>query len=588
MKTVTESDVVEPALAPNSGGGEPEPRARGSYNWDRQLALALILAAAVIFPRSISTAVNLSGSYDDQYHLKRGLAFLTRSLSQQIRAARGYFEDDPQLSQGLSALPLLTANLLYGRASQDPNLYTHPLGHATLAALIALWKSLLFLPLVGVVFAWCRSLYGARSAWLATTLLIVEPSFAAHIPLASVDVLGVTGIVLGAYAGWCFVERTTVGTAALVGFFTAFAVMMKHTAVILPAIHVAYAAVSWVGRPIAQGESWNLVFRAISARLRLITLAGLVALGSLWALTLFDVSPPYCVPKEPGAHGLKEQVKDVFRSDWPAGMYFHAFSRGFHLARAGHGANYLFGEHRQGGWWYYFPVLLTFKAPLGVGLLVLLTIFALPTWPLTYRDFSLLIPWAAWTLLVITSKIDIGFRHYFPAYIFLIMFVSRCVVIPGLWRSRLAWTAVATVAVQAALYHPHYISYLNFPRNKPYLSIGDSNLDWGQSLPEVRHWLDSHQATKRPVYVAYYGRDKAGVEYYLTGHAVVLGRRQVPTENGMLIISPSLLAIDSRFRALRQVDPDEVIGHGSMLVYDLARFGGTLPFEAPVGHPGNG
>ena len=40
-------------------------------------------------------------------------------------------------------------------------------------------------------------------------------------------------------------------------------------------------------------------------------------------------------------------------------------------------------------------------------------------------------------------------------------------------------------------YHPDYLCYINAPVRKPYLAISDSNVDWGQSLKQVKAWLDA-------------------------------------------------------------------------------------------------
>ncbi len=64
-------------------------------------------------------------------------------------------------------------------------------------------------------------------------------------------------------------------------------------------------------------------------------------------------------------------------------------------------------------------------------------------------------------------------------------------------------------------HHPNYISYFNFPRHKPYLAINDSNVDWGQSLKQVRDWIDSHPQQK-PIYLRCFGRfESPNIHYYL-------------------------------------------------------------------------
>ena len=149
----------------------PRPEGRPAHSGlDRQLWLALLLAAAVVFPRSFLIARAHSASYDDDYHLKRGLVFLTRSLAQS-----GLDFNDPPLGEGLVAVPMLVTNLLAGRSATDDRLYDVPGRAETIAVRSALWNSALFVGFLGVVFAWCRRVYGTRSAWFATRGLVHRP-----------------------------------------------------------------------------------------------------------------------------------------------------------------------------------------------------------------------------------------------------------------------------------------------------------------------------------------------------------------------------------------------------------------------------
>src|SRR5580693_2115623 len=47
----------------------------------RQLCVVVLMAAAIVLPRSYLIAQAHSESFDDLYHLQRGLVFLTRNLA---------------------------------------------------------------------------------------------------------------------------------------------------------------------------------------------------------------------------------------------------------------------------------------------------------------------------------------------------------------------------------------------------------------------------------------------------------------------------------------------------------------------------
>src|SRR5687768_863709 len=156
------------------------------------LLLVGLLALAVVLPRSLLVTRAHSECVDDEYHLDHGLAHL-------MGVPHPLTYNDPPLGEVVLVLPLYLMGARVavtvapdstGRPVTMRNLY-HGQRHSpqTLRMVMAAWKSLLFVPCVVVAFAWTRRLYGVRSAWLAAALLLVEPTIAAHIPVAALDVL---------------------------------------------------------------------------------------------------------------------------------------------------------------------------------------------------------------------------------------------------------------------------------------------------------------------------------------------------------------------------------------------------------------
>ena len=66
---------------------------------------------------------------------------------------------------------------------------------------------------------------------------------------------------------------------------------------------------------------------------------------------------------------------------------------------AGHNG-YLFGEKRMTGWWYYFPVVATYKVPLGIAAVLLLGLISIGWEHPRWAEWGLLIPCVAWGRLV--------------------------------------------------------------------------------------------------------------------------------------------------------------------------------------------
>lgn len=126
----------------------------------------------------------------------------------------------------------------------------------------------------------------------------------------------------------------------------------------------------------------------------------------------------------------------------------------------------LFGEVRKGGWWYYFPVALFFKTPIGFLILALVGL---------RRDVGAIA--AVILAIAMTSDINIGVRHLLPLYAPLAVAAAAV---------RIRWLAVAMTAwlvIGSALAYPDYLAWFNFFAGKePHRVLNDSNLDWGQDV----------------------------------------------------------------------------------------------------------
>ena len=534
----------------------------------RHAWLAILIVGSIVIPRSVAISRAHSECFDDEYHRVRGLAFLGRDLAS-VDASPATAVNDPSTGEGIVALPMAVANLACGRSPTDPGLYDHRLSPEFFLGLVAAWKALLFLPMAWVAFAWCRSTYGLRSAWLSAGLLAVEPNFAAHIPIAALDVLGVESIAIACFLAWRSFDSTTKARQRAAGVALAAALSIKHTALILPAILAAYAFIRWAWEPWLDRSGW--AEWSLDLRPRLVATARTigVAVVALWAFSLFDVSPSSVRGLESASRGETGAV-----DAWPAGSYLRAVDEGISHNQGGHMA-YLLGERRRGGWWYYFEVVAAYKVPIGVAFVALLAVGSLARDRPRRAEWGLAIPALAYVALATITRINIGFRHFLPAYAFLLLLSTRSLATGGRWITALAWAGVAAAGLHAASFHPDYLSYVNAPWPKPYLAISDSNLDWGQGLKQVRAWLDARPRDGKKVTLAYFGNGRSAPEHYLGGRATVINLESVPPpDDGLLIVSPVFVAgpydrkgVYARFRSMEPVD---VIGH-CLLVFDLDR-----------------
>ena len=547
---------------------------------------ALLVAALILLPRGFAISLHQNERYDDEYHLSRGVAFWQRSIENRPM-------NDPPLGDALGALPLIvTGSVGFEPGSREVTLYGHRLSPETLLNLIALWKSLLYLPLIAVAFVWIRELYGLRSGWLAVALLLIEPTFAAHVPLPTIDVLGTEGIVIACYAVWKYLQRPTLVRLSLAALAMAVAMLMKNTALILPGVAALLALVWRAARffrdpspcsPRAcsrvPGEtasrlagytdtSWTRVFLHIPISIAFLLL-------SIWALTLFDISIP--LRQRDVKRFDNETFINAFRHPWPAGTYLRSIPSTFDHATAGH-PNFLNGERGRMGRWDYFPIVATYKLPIGIAAIVLIGCASFFWRRPRFDEWSLSLPAIGWTALMLHTEINIGFRHFLPALVFLLLLSTRVLLDRSRWLNAIVAVLVALAVIETLRVHPNYLSYTNGLRSEPYRAITDSNLDWGQSLKSVRRWAGRQ---KRPVSLAFFGSETPHtLDRYLgdTKVRVVLRpsytrkpQRELPTA-GLFVVSPTCWA--GSYDPLRRLDPlwsetpIEVID-GSLLVYDM-------------------
>lgn len=562
---------------------------------DRFFWLAILIAALVVIPRSALISRAHSPCADDQFHLRRGLDFLCGNPSGILIPAA-----DPPLGQALIALPMywtnsLPENPINPETMEDPqaaqidlkikanppNLATHALaarrdvlyGHRlsvdTLEMLIAIWKAILFVPFAGLVFHWCRSVYGLHSGYLALALLLIDPTFAAHTAIAAPDVPAVEAIVFSCFFIWRYVQHPSFARVLLAAFFMASAMLMKHTAAPLPFIALLFALVWWLPERKSKAIKWR-------TRIDQLLVGALAVFLFIWALMRFDFSVPadQFYYDWSHAHGIYRVIFPALTVHWPAGRYVGLLLEGLRENGSFRWA-YLNGHARLGGWWYYFPAVAAYKVPIGFFVIFLLALISLWKIRLHWDELSFALPLIILCALFFSSGTNVGFRHFLPAYIFILMLSSRCassfIFHPSSFILRLiAWLSIAAAFAHTLTYHPDYLSYMNWPYAKPWLRINDSNIDWGQGLKQVREYLDSHP-TNRPIYIRY-DWDPYNLRYYLDGRVHPLTEYQPPPQHGILIICPVWVAGYwdpwDTYRFLRPRTPNAIIGH-SMLVYDL-------------------
>jgi hypothetical protein len=226
-----------------------------------------------------------SRTWDEDVHVKKGLALLTGTIHRPEIDV-----NDPPLGDALVALPMLALNSTHGVALTNSAIHAQPFSRDLAQGLLFVWKSLLFIPALIVMFLWARELYGRGAAWLVSALLCADPTFAAHIPIPALDVLGFEAIAFACWLCWRYARRPTERGAVGCVLAVAIALQIKHTAFPLPAIAflivLAWRLPGYLASDSRARRTERRRWMSKAARL------GVVFVVASWALTGFDVSPP--------------------------------------------------------------------------------------------------------------------------------------------------------------------------------------------------------------------------------------------------------------------------------------------------------
>jgi len=226
--------------------------------------------------------------------------------------------------------------------------------------------------------------------------------------------------------------------------------------------------------------------------------------------------------------------------------------------------SYLRGEHKFGGWWYWYIYALLVKTPVGTILLFFVacgwTVWRVEwrrlfrwramrpserknevpssglsatfspdagekgvrTQPVLHENLILLAP--AVCLFVLVSS-QTGFSRYLryvlPCYPFVFIWMSQIFSekagLPA-WLRKVCWGLLAWSVISSLSVLPHSMSYFNElaggPENGPAHLI-DASIDWGQDVLFLADWVRQHPEAK-PLYLSlhvFFDPLIAGIDY---------------------------------------------------------------------------
>lgn len=453
--------------------------------------------------------------------------------------------------------------------------------------------------ILGVLIGWWAwRLGGPVAGIVATAFFCLDPNFLAHTPLIKNDIALTLALLWLAALVWLIGERATLLRLLLLPPALASVLMVKFSGLIaIPILGAALLVRSLLPIPWSIGR-WNAATRLRRlAAASIITLTSLlVAWGFIWACYGFRYAPT----NDPGEyfdfpHSLEtcaaheyiarsddpfnvppQAVRD-FAANWkPPGFVRIVLAANAHrlLPQSCLGGllntyawtrgrmAYLCGNFSLVGWWYYFPLAMAFKTPLATlsALAIALILFtiqkhrfdAAAAWSLA----AAAVPPLFYMAVAMSSRVDVGIRHIFPVYPFLFILLgvaaSRACKRYGKPAALIAVVLVLALAIETYRAFPNYIPFFNVAaggaRNGlPLLS--DSNVDWGQDLPQLAEWQRQHPG--RQLYLCYWGSADPryyGIRYVNLGGSIAPADQLVPSREPPVYVISVMALTNPGFR----------------------------------------
>ena len=371
---------------------------------------------------------------------------------------------------------------------------------------------LLTLALGWTLYAFAKQLGGAWGGLLCLVVYVSMPAFLTFGPLVHTDMAVALFSLL---ALWTFADvwrEPSRKNVLLFGLSLAGALLSKFTAGVL---FFAFAAVALTlrlrplsGQPEdkAAAREWRRV--RWRATLKGVLWAALAVYAFYFIFSWHQPSDAlYRIGVGPVALILRRLL-------FPPVLYLRGV---FWVLITGKRPTFILGRTHPHGVWFYFPVVFALKSTLGfLGLLVLSGIAGISRKARVATSVSVIpaqlaMHWRAlWVgLLVFTgacllSPLDISIRHFSVPLVMLILLLAplprMLSELRGQTRLGAALGAGAAVALAASclftavLAYPYYFPYINaLSLGRPaYALVNDSNVDWNQSLPEVRRFAEQH------------------------------------------------------------------------------------------------
>src|SRR6266446_1243745 len=288
-------------------------------------------------------------------------------------------------------------------------------------AAIFFWTRAMMIPItlgLGIlIFVYARDLFGARAAALAVALYTLEPTVLAHGRIVHTDLPAAFAFLLFFFVLRYYLKARTPRRALVLGLASGLALVVKFSLIVVWPVLATLAIAGFIF-----AARWQESRKRIALHLAIVI-----------CVMIFVVNVAYYFRSPPIEAADVKWVQTMSApsfNNWmtffkvgskvvPTYWLFGQYNVMLHN-RDGHPTS-LLGQYNQNGWWYYFPVAFALKTSLPFLILSVLAI-GWTLWSLRRREWRslwLIIPFAIYAAMSMSSNINIGIRHFLPAYSFL-------------------------------------------------------------------------------------------------------------------------------------------------------------------------
>jgi len=433
--------------------------------------------ASVFLALAVSGGFHESLTCDEPIFIASGYSYLVRNDFRMNSEA-------PPFLQVLVALPLAAMGAPFPpkedpdwqEVNQGPFCTKVVFGSGIPIRKVAFWCrlpiALLSSGLILALYLWARNLYGPKPAILAPFLLAFSPNFMAHGRLATTDAGCATFMFVSVWFFWRSIRWNRIRDWVLLGFATGLALASKYTSLLLGPIYV----VLLVGCILKDRSSFP--WKSLVLRLTISTAVAFLIVGVSYN---FSFRPSLYL------RGMQQ----IYKTVTPDYSY------------------YLWGKISDTPWKSYNILAFLIKTPLPILILLVAATVALARDD-RHREaaFFLWVPIFVIVGVACFDRANLGLRRILPALPFLFVFCVQSIAIATDWKKPAlaallgVWLVWETVAI-----NPFQLSYFNQlvggPKNGLRF-LDDSNIDWGQDLPELAAWQRRHPEAQ-PMRLLYFG-----------------------------------------------------------------------------------